>query len=86
MTSTYPLSNRTRSVARVKELEKQLEEAIEIRDNERQISNEEKIDLETKCTELQEKLEDFMAELGEVNEKSKNQELELMQFKQGKSI
>ena len=86
MSSIQPLSTRTRSVARVKELEKQLEEAIENRDNERQSSNEEKMCLENKCTELKEKLDDLIAELGEVNEKSKRQELELMQFKQGKSI
>ena len=86
MSPTPPLSNRTRSVARVQELEKQLKEAIENRDSESQISSEDKINLEAKCTELQEKLDDLMAELSEVNEKSKKQELELMQFKQGKSI
>ena len=67
-------------------MEKQLQEAIENRDNERQISKEEKNDLETKCTELQKKLDDLMAEFSEVDEKSKKQELELMQFKKGKSI
>ena len=67
-------------------MEKQLKEAIENRDNERQISKEEKNDLETKCTELQKKLDDLMAEFSEVDEKSKKQELELMQFKKGKSI
>ena len=45
-----------------------------------------KNDLETKCTELQKKLDDLMAEFSEVDEKSKKQELELMQFKKGKSI
>ena len=77
MSSTSPLSSRTRSVEKVKELEKKLKEAIENRDMERQISKEEKNNLETKCTELQEKLDDLMAE---------KQELELMQFKEGKSI
>ena len=67
-------------------MEKQLKEAIENRDNERQISKAEKNDLETKCTELQKKLDDLMAEFSEVDEKSKKQELELMQFKKGKSI
>ena len=67
-------------------MEKQLKEAIENRDNERQISKDEKNDLETKCTELQKKLDDLMAEFSEVDEKSKKQELELMQFKKGKSI
>ena len=67
-------------------MEKQLKEALENRDNERQISKEEKNDLETKCTELQKKLDDLMAEFSEVDEKSKKQELELMQFKKGKSI
>ena len=67
-------------------MEKKLKEAIENRDNERQISKDEKNDLETKCTELQKKLDDLMAEFSEVDEKSKKQELELMQFKQGKSI
>ena len=86
MSSIQPLSNRTRSVARVKELEKQLEEAIENCDNERQSSNEDKIHLENKCAELKKKLDDLIAELSGVNEKSKRQELELMQFKKGKSI
>ena len=67
-------------------MEKQLKEAIENRDNERQMSKDEKNDLETKCTELQKKLDDLMAEFSEVDEKSKKQELELMQFKEGKSI
>ena len=67
-------------------MEKQLKEAIENRDNERQMSKDEKNDLETKCTELQKKLDDLMAEFSEVDEKSKKQELELMQFKKGKSI
>ena len=70
----------------VKELEKQLEEAIEKRNNERQSSNEDKIQWEKKCAELKEKLDDLNAELREVNKKSKRQELELMQFKPGKSI
>ena len=46
---------------------------------------EEKIHLEVKCAELKEELDDVIAELSEVNEKSKRQELELLQFKQGKS-
>ena len=70
----------------VKELEKQLEEAIEKRNNERQSSNEDKIQWEKKCAELKEKLDDLNAVLREVNKKSKRQELELMQFKPGKSI
>ena len=79
------LSSRTRSVARVVELEKQLQEAIENRDIDRQSSNEDKIHMENKCAELKEKLDYSTAELIQVNEKSKRQELELLQFKQGKS-
>ena len=79
------LSSRTRSVARVAELEKQLQEAIKNRNVERQSSNEDKIHLENKCAELKEQLDYSTAELSQVNEKSKRQELELLQFKQGKS-
>ena len=79
------LSSRTRSVARVAELEKQLQEAIKNRNVERQSSNEDKIHLENKCAELKKQLDYSTAELSQVNEKSKRQELELLQFKQGKS-
>ena len=79
------LSSRTRSVARVAELEKQLQEAIKNRNVERQSSHEDKINLENKCAELKEQFDYSTAELSQVNEKSKRQELELLQFKQGKS-
>ena len=56
-----------------------IREALDNNSNERQSFDDEKIQLENECSELKEKLDHLISEFSQVNEKSKQQDVELMQ-------
>ena len=56
-----------------------IREALDNNSNERQSFDDEKIQLENECSELKEKLDHLISEFSHVNEKSKQQDVELMQ-------
>ena len=63
-----------------------LREALDNDANERQSVDDDKIQLENECSELKEKLDNLIIQLSETKDTSKQQEIELMQTKQGNQM